>query len=206
MRRADRLFQLVFLLRRGPITTARNLARELQVSERTVYRDIQALSLSGVPVEGEAGVGYILRREFELPPLMFTGDEAKALVLGARIVQAWGDPALQQAARRVLDKVSAVTPPEVRETLGLVRHALDSSRKIHFTYERADGAASRRTVRPLGLFYWGNTWSFAAWCELRRDFRNFRLDRMNGPSLLDTAFKAEKGKTLNDYLDALEGD
>lgn len=114
MRRADRLFELVLLLRRGLVITALDLSRELEVSERTIYRDIQALILSGVPVEGEVGVGvgYVLRRGFELPPLMFTLEEAKALALGVRMVRAWGDEDLRKAARRVLDKVGNVVTLE----------------------------------------------------------------------------------------------
>lgn len=223
MRRADRLFQLILLLRRGRVTTAEKLARELQVSERTIYRDVQALSLSGVPIEGEAGVGYILRREFELPPLMFTREEAKALVLGARMVQAWGDAELKLAARNVIEKVGAVAPPDVkaafddetiqapafhvpedvRACLAQVRKALEGRRKIRMGYTRADGAPSTRTVRPLGLFYWGNTWSLAAWCELRMGFRNFRLDRMGELKVLKTVYKEEAGKSLNDFIRAV---
>ena len=112
MRRADRLFELVLLLRRGLVITALDLSRALEVSERTIYRDIQALILSGVPVEGEVGVGYVLRRGFELPPLMFTLEEAKALALGVRMVRAWGDEDLRKAARRVLDKVGNVVTLE----------------------------------------------------------------------------------------------
>lgn len=220
MRRADRLFELVLLLRRGPVITATDLARELQVSERTIYRDVQALILSGVPVEGEAGIGYVLRRGFELPPLMFTLEEAKALALGVRMVRAWGDEALQQSAQRVLDKVSAVVSPDaqaglndptlavpdfhvpkqVRETLALVRDGINSHRKVRFHYTRADGQQRTRTVRPLGLFYWGRTWSFASWCEYRKGFRNFRIDRMQDTRLLKSTFTPEPGRTLEDYL------
>lgn len=224
MRRADRLFQLVLLLQRGRVITARELARELQVSERTVYRDIQALVLSGVPLEGEAGVGYVLRREFELPPLMFTVEEAQALALGANMVKAWGDARLKQAAQRILDKVKAIATPDVaqglsdralwvpefhvddgmRQKLAVFRDAIHERRPAQFRYIRADGASSRRTVRPLGLFYWGQTWSLGAWCELRQNFRNFRLDRMGEPRLLKRTFAPEPGKTLDDYLAAVE--
>ena len=151
------------------MVTAHELSQILEVSERTVYRDVQSLILSGIPIEGEAGVGYVLRRGMELPPLMFTNEEAKALVLGARMVQAWGDPLLERAAKRVLEKIDAVAPPavqkelaartlqapqfhidrEMRERLGLVRQSIDERRKLRFAYERADGEQTQRTVRPL---------------------------------------------------------
>ena len=145
MRRADRLFQIVQLLRRRRLTTAAQIAERLEVSERTVYRDIRDLSLSGVPVLGEAGVGYRLGRDFDLPPMMFTVDEIQALVLGARMVESWGDEELRRAARDVLTKVEAVLPPskrhrvhdtalfslsfkispEVRANVGTLRKAID---------------------------------------------------------------------------------
>lgn len=224
MQKAERLFQLVVLLRRSRTTTARDLAMALDVSERTIYRDIQSLVLSGVPVEGEAGVGYILRRDFDLPPLMFTEDEAQALLLGARMVQTWGDPGLEQAAHRVLDKVRAVATkalletldsptllvpdfhvdPTVREKLGVIRAGIQEQRKMHMHYVRADGAEAQRTVRPLGLFYWGTTWSFAAWCELRQAFRNFRIDRVVKLSMLNDTYVTEPGKSLDAFIQAIE--
>jgi predicted DNA-binding transcriptional regulator YafY len=213
MSRADRLFELVLLLRRGPVITALDLARELEVSERTIYRDIQALILSGVPVEGEAGVGYVLRRGFELPPLMFTLEEAKALALGVRMVQAWGDEDLRKAARRVLDKVGNVVtlevkegledqtlavpefrvPIHVRENLAVLRDAISTHNKVRFHYTRADGNQRTRTACPLGLFYWGRSWTLASWCEYRKSFRNFRIDRMKDLRKLKTSFRPEAG-------------
>lgn len=224
MFKAERLFQLVVLLRRSRTVTASALAVELGVSERTIYRDIQSLILSGVPVEGEAGVGYILRRDFELPPLMFSNEEAQALLLGARMVQAWGDPALERAAHGVLDKVRAVAGkailddldsqlmqvpgfhirPDLREKMGLVRDAMGRKRKLAFSYTRADGHSAHRRVRPLGLFFWGSTWSFAAWCELRAGFRNFRVDSMEAVEVTDESFVTEPGKTLEEYISAIE--
>lgn len=224
MHKAERLFQLVMLLRRSRTITARDLAIALEVSERTIYRDIQSLILSGVPVEGEAGVGYILRRDFDLPPLMFSREEAQALSLGAQMVRAWGDPTLERAARAVLDKVRAVAPPAllsefesrtlrvpdfhidpcIREKLGIVREGIVRCERIQFEYERADGAASSRTARPLGLFFWGSVWSFAAWCELRRGFRNFRVDRASAISLTGERFVTEPGKTLEAYIASVE--
>ncbi|MEX2245259.1 MAG: YafY family protein [Dehalococcoidia bacterium] len=224
MRRADRLFQIIQLLRRRGVSTARRLAEELEVSERTIYRDVRDLTLAGVPIEGEAGVGYALRRGFDLPPLMFTEAEVQALVLGARTVSAWSDPALARAAQEVVAKVEAVVPdrlkeriantplfvpgfhsmaPELAERLALHRAALDQHRKVRFGYTRADGLATERTVRPLGLFFWGTLWSMAGWCELRETFRNFRLDRMRDLSLTEH-FLDEPGRTLQDYLQRMD--
>lgn len=220
VRRADRLFRLVQQLRRRRVSTAAQLAASLQVSVRTVYRDLRDLSLSGVPVRGEAGVGYALGKGFDVPPLMFTGEEVEALVLGARIVAAWSDPELRQAAEEALAKVEAVLPrhlaraipdatlfaPDfhVRETLTrhlpVLRRAIRERRKVRLAYEDREGAATERTVRPLGLFFWGNAWSLGAWCELRRSFRNFRLDRMGEARPLGEAFAPEPGKTLEDLF------
>jgi predicted DNA-binding transcriptional regulator YafY len=220
VRRADRLFQIVQRLRgRGPVTAAA-LARELQVSPRTIYRDVQDLVLSGVPVLGEAGVGYALPKSFDLPPLMFDEAEIEALVLGARIVEAWSDPELARAARGVLSKVEAVLPAKLRDripdatlfapafhvradaTAGLaaLRAAVKSRRKVALAYKDRGDAATNRTVQPLGVFYWGASWSLGAWCELRRDFRNFRLDRVTKLDVLDATFADEPGRTLRDFF------
>jgi predicted DNA-binding transcriptional regulator YafY len=226
MRRADRLFQIVSILRHRSLTTAAQLAARLEVSERTVYRDIADLSRSGVPILGEAGVGYRVGRGFDLPPLMFNRSEIQALVLGARMVESWGDDELKQAARAALDKVEAVLPaaargpmrdtalfalsfgaaPAVRKTMGIVRKAVDARRKLQLAYTDRDGQATRRTVRPLGLYFWGATWTLAAWCELREDFRNFRLDRISGPKVLDDTFELKPPVTLADYVRAMTAD
>jgi len=221
MRRADRLFQIVNVLRRRrTATTATHLAERLGVSDRTVYRDIRDLILAGTPIDGEAGVGYRLRPGYDLPPLMFDRDEIQALVLGARIVRQFGDPALARASDAILGKVAAIVPkdlaPLVADTalfvpsiigagtsadaLALAREAVIARRKIELSYATADGAATKRTVRPLGIFFWGRTWTLAAWCELRQDFRNFRLDRIAASTMLDEAFEDEEGKTLRDML------
>ncbi len=218
MRRADRLFQIVQLLRRDRVTTGAKLAGELGVSPRTLYRDIQDLMASGVPIESEAGVGYRLPRHFDLPPLMFTADEVEALVAGARMVEAWADPALKEAARSLLRKAEAVLPgrrrlgdlpilvpdfhipPATAAFLGELRIALRERRKVRVSYARKDGERSVRVVRPLGLAFWGRGWSLAAWCETRNDFRTFRPDRIEGLDLLDEPFEPEPGQGLEDYL------
>ncbi|HEY3741518.1 MAG TPA: YafY family protein [Bryobacteraceae bacterium] len=220
MRRADRLFQIVQHLRlRRTRTTARELARKLQVSERTIYRDVRDLGRSGVPIEGEAGVGYVLRG-FDVPPLMFTREEIEALVVGARMVEAWTTEQLSAAARQALEKIEAALPErlrveltkpqiyamdlrargvDVRASLDTIRVAINESRLIEFDYEKEGGESSRRAVQPLGLYFWGNVWTLAAWCELRGDFRNFRLDRMSAIGAGD-AFIAVPGRTLEDFL------
>lgn len=220
MRRADRLFQVIQLLRRRNVATAAWLAQELEVSERTIYRDVRDLTLSGVPIEGEAGVGYILRRGFDLPPLMFTEAEIEAMVLGARVVTSWGDAGLAKAAAEALARVEAVlpdrlreritgtplfapgfhVPPEVASALTVMRGAIDERRKLHLSYIDGDAEATERDVRPLGLFFWGNVWSLTAWCELREDFRSFRLDRMQAYRATAERFRDEPGRSLDDYF------
>ena len=219
MRRADRLFRLVQLLRGGRLMTARTLAERLEVSERTVYRDVRDLLLSGVPIEGEAGVGYVLRAGFDLPPLMFDRAEIEAVVLGTRMARAWGGARLAAAAEEALRKIEAVLPPSLRERVDRTRlyapghlvqpglradldrlhAAIDAARRVEFGYTAEDGAASHRQVRPLGLFFWGGVWTLAAWCELRQDFRAFRIDRMQALALGEP-FARETGRGLPDYL------
>jgi len=221
MRRADRLFQIIQVLRRRrTAATAKTIANRLGVSERTIYRDIRDLVLAGTPIDGEAGVGYCIRPGYDLPPLMFDRDEIQALVLGARIVRQFGDPALARASESILQKVAAVLPsslaPLVGETplfvpsviganksadaLALAREALVARRKLRLSYANAAGAGTERTIRPLGVFFWGRTWTLAAWCELRSDFRNFRLDRVSEAALLAERFEEEPGRTLRDML------
>jgi predicted DNA-binding transcriptional regulator YafY len=225
MRRADRLFQVVQLIRGRRLSTATYLAQRLEVSERTVYRDIADLQRQGVPIEGEAGVGYRLGQGFDLPPLMFTEDEARALVASVRMAQVWQDPVLAQASLVALGKILSVLPvtaraaaqsmaiyappsglePAVQATLQILREAAQEHRKIQLVYRDASEQMTQRTVRPLGCFYWGKVWTLAAWCETRNGFRSFRLDRMVQVQRLEgTAgqFKDESGKTLADYLRA----
>lgn len=219
MRRADRLFRLVQLLRSRRFATAASLAEALEVSERTIYRDVRDLSLSGVPIEGEAGVGYALRRDFDLPPIMFDYDEIEALTAGARMVQAWSSPTLARAAQAALDKIAAALPVEKRvamertrlyapsfhidralgKVLDTMREGIVGRRRLEFSYKDGAQQPSDRTVRPLGLYFWGERWTLAAWCELREDFRNFRLDRAASVTL-GTRFPDEPGKRLEDFL------
>lgn len=220
MRRADRLFQLIQRLRRRRAVTAAQLAEALGVTARTVYRDVQDLVASGVPIRGEAGVGYALDRSFDLPPLMFDENEVEALVLGARVVRGFADPGLAAAAEDVLAKLEAVLPRPLRQrltesalhavnfhesaslraALGALRGAINQGRLVEFAYRDRRSAATRRRVRPLGLFYFGPVWSLGAWCELRNDFRTFRVDRLSELRVLPDRFGAEPGRTLSDLF------
>lgn len=220
LRRADRLFEIIQLMRRKPTIRARDLSEMLEVSERTIYRDIQDLVASGVPIEGEAGVGYVLKAGFDLPPLMFKDQEIEALVLGARIVETWADAELAEAATDAIAKIEAVVPERLRGymaqtallapsswhmepipfDLADLRRAVRSQRKVHFGYTDVRQEHSERTVRPLSLAFFGPVWILAAWCELREDFRTFRLDRMTDFSVTSTPFRPERGKTLHDFL------
>lgn len=211
-------------MRRRRLVTATQLSEQLEVSERTIYRDVADLSRSGVPIQGEAGVGYRLDRKFDLPPLMFDAAEVEALVLGARMVERWGDTELRQAARSILDKVDAVLPEherqhlrgtalfamsfsmdeEVLERLFSCRKAIRAQTKLHVHYTDPDGKRTERTTRPLGLYFWGRTWTLAAYCELRRDFRNFRLDRVTELGLTDQHFELAPPITLDDYVRAMK--
>jgi len=224
MRRADRLFRLVQVLRARRFATAKSLAEALEVSERTVYRDVRDLSLSGVPIEGEAGVGYALRRDFDMPPLMFDFEEIEALTAGARMVQAWSGPQLARAAQSALDKIAAALPadkriamdrtrlfapsfhvdPELGKVLDVMREAIVDQRRLSFQYRDAGDKPSERKVRPLGLYFWGQRWTLAAWCEMRDDFRNFRLDRATRVAI-GNRFADEPGKRLEDFLRAVQG-
>jgi predicted DNA-binding transcriptional regulator YafY len=220
MRRADRLFQIIQGLHHDRVVTARHLAQTLQVSERTIYRDIQDLSLSGVPITGETGLGYRLMKGFHLSPLMFNAEELAALLLGARMVQTWTDQGLARAARQAMAKIEHVIPehlkpelerqeimvPEfpasqaVAQALAVLRRAIQQQRKVHCDYQREDGGRSTRTVYPLGLFYWGKVWTLVAWCELRDGFRHFRLDRMSDITPLEEGYESMPGRTLQDFL------
>jgi predicted DNA-binding transcriptional regulator YafY len=216
VRRADRLFQIVQLLRSRRLTTARWLAERLEISERTVYRDVRDLMLSGVPIEGEAGVGYTLRHKLDLPPLMFDRDELDALKLGARMVAVWGDPALAKAAETALAKVRNVLPDNLRQSsshvyvpmlhdyplayMGPMRAAIDGHKVVQIGYETPDGSTTERRIWPLGLFFWGNKWTLVAWCELRNDHRHFRLDRIHALDVMDEHFTPSREQSLAQFL------
>jgi predicted DNA-binding transcriptional regulator YafY len=198
MRRADRLFLIIHALRgRRTALPARRLADTLGVSLRTVYRDVVDLQASGVPIEGEAGVGYVLRKGSDIPPLMFTAEELEALVVGTRFVRAFAGNNLARSAQAALLKIDAVLPAGLRGRAersrvfvpqrwyeaksGLVdalHEAIAARRVLKLEYRAADGSTSTREIEPLCLACWGPVWTLGAWCRMRRDFRNFRPDRM----------------------------
>jgi len=219
MRRADRLFQIVQFLRDGRLTTAAKLADKLEVSERTIYRDIADLIGTGVPIDGEAGVGYIMRAGYDVPPLMFTRAEIVALTAGARLIRAWGGTAMAEAAEEALVKIRAVLPEDARNSaakvqvhafqmptldaatrtrLDLLERAIETQTRLSIAYATEDGTTSTRSVRPLGLWFWGKVWTLVAWCELREDFRMFRADRITNTTAQNT-FKEERGKRLTEF-------
>jgi len=224
MRRADRLFQLLQYLRGGRLVTAATLAERLEVSERTVYRDIADLKASGVPIDGEAGVGYLMRDGYDLPPLMFSHDEIVALVAGARLIRAWGGAAMARAAEEALIKIETVLPdaerqrayevqvhamaPEmtdaVRALIDRIEQAIETRRRLALSYLDADGQQTERVIRPLGLWFWGKVWTAVAWCELREDFRMFRVDRIARMEDEGEPFRLERGKTLADFYRLME--
>ncbi|WP_305856548.1 helix-turn-helix transcriptional regulator [Balneatrix alpica] len=200
MSKAERLLLILTLLKgRRTALTAEQLAARLEVSVRTLYRDMQALSLAGFPIEGEAGVGYRLRPGSALPPIMFDAEEALALLLGCHMVKAWSDPTLAAGALRAIDKIRAVLPEEAKQraerTPYLVpdicqtpaqaalhqqlREACEQYRVVQVDYRDAQGQHSQRSLWPLGLVFWGQCWTLVGWCELRQDYRNFRLDRIH---------------------------
>lgn len=224
MRRADRLFQIVQHLRGGRLVTARILSERLEVSERTIYRDIADLQSTGVPIDGEAGVGYLMREGFELPPLMFTRDEIVALVAGARMVRAFGGAAMARAAEEALIKIGTVLPDRERDRISRTEIHMpswvisDAQRQAIDVLERAVEArcvltldyrdelarSTKRDVRPLGLWFWGKVWTLVGWCELREDFRTFRIDRIAVMQEAGRSFKPERGKQLADFYRRIE--
>lgn len=220
MRRADRLFQIVQYLRAGRLLTARILAERLEVSERTIYRDIADLQASGVPIDGEAGIGYLMREGYDLPPLMFSREEVSALIVGARMIGAWGGARMALAADTALAKIDNILPDDMRgqadktpvfafdyrlpteakERFDRLNDAIGRQQVIEIEYQAPDSDPTKRQVEPLGLYYWGSTWTLASWCRLRKDFRTFRIDRITSMTPTEETVTAAKGKTLRDYL------
>lgn len=224
MRRSDRLFQIVnYLQGRRLAVTAREIAEELGVCVRTVYRDMSDLVLSGVPVRAETGVGYMIDRDYHLPPLVFDVEEIEALVLGAAMVGSWSDEEMAGTARRALDKIKAALPEKQRAVIyetalfspqssrkvpwsvdfGAVRRAVRSKNKLAIRYTNENGERTERVIRPLAMAFFAPVWLLLGWCEMREDFRNFRLDRIESMEVLGERFRDERGKTLRDYLEQM---
>lgn len=214
MRRADRLFQIIQILRRSRrAVTASEIAQELEVSPRTVYRDVADLIGQRVPVRGEAGFGYILDDAFDMPPLMLTPDEVEAAVLGAQWVAGRGDPVLANAARDLIAKITSVVPDRLRTLIddptisarSSFRQAPDGidmartriwireGRKIRLDYRDERGATSQRVIWPVIIGFFEETRMLAAWCELRQDFRHFRTDRIVDAAFLDEGHGVRPG-------------
>lgn len=222
MRRADRLFEILQRLRGGRLRTARALAEALEVSTRTIWRDIAELQAQGVPIEGERGVGYLLRDNFFLPPLALTQAEAEALSWGVKLVEGFGDEAMAAAARELAIKIAAVSPegqsmaksglqvfaaPTARaakDTLAIIRTAIGARRKLEICYRDVLGHQTQRVVRPLSLEFWGQAWTLTSWCDLRADFRVFRCDRLETCQALPDQFRDEDGKRFSDFLARIE--
>ena len=219
MRRTDRLFEIIQILRDGKLHRAQDIAAQLEVSTRTIYRDMDTLVASGVPVEGERGVGYLVREQIPLPPLTLTPAELEALNLGMAIVAEAADADLKAAAQSLAAKVDAVLPTEVIAEadawkfavypfadvargfahMPTLRAAIKSRQKLALRYRRLDGTLTDRTIRPLHMEYWGRVWTLTAWCETRGDFRVFRVDLIEEVRALPELFLDEPGKTLADY-------
>ncbi len=220
MRRTDRLFELIQILRDGRLHRGQDLAERLGVSLRTLYRDMDTLVASGIPVEGERGLGYMMTAPITLPPLNLTLSELEALHLGLSVVEKAADEEMRRAAETLSRKIDAVLPedrtapangwgfavyPFAEAARGFVhmaplRAAIRTRRKVDITYLSLDGQTSTRRVRPLQMEYWGRVWTLTGWCELRQAFRVFRVDRIQTLDIADDSFEEEPGTTLADYL------
>lgn len=220
MRKAERLFQLVTLLKgRRLAITAKTLSETLEVSERTIYRDIQALILSGVPIEGEAGIGYLLPSHFELPPLMFSVDELMALMLGSKMVQAWSDKTLAKSASSAFEKIEAIIPEHLQQNQpmpfivpdfhidktysnysAIIRQAIQQFNVLEISYIDAKQDNTVRKIEPLSLVFWGGTWTIIAFCKLRNHYREFRIDRIQTLNVTQALFTTSDSKNITHYL------
>ncbi|MEO1192499.1 MAG: YafY family protein [Pseudomonadota bacterium] len=219
MRRADRLFEIIQLLRRAraPLTAVQ-LAEQLEISTRTLYRDMAALQALRVPVEGEAGVGYMLRAGYDLPPLNFDSEEVEAIIVGLSLLQRTGDRGLTRAAQRVVAKIEAVSlePDALRVSgwgaeepieidLASLRQAIREERKLFLVYSDGSDRVTERRVLPLAITYFVRVVVLTAWCELRQDFRHFRGDRVQRLELLEDSF-AGQGAALRAQWTALQAE
>ena len=221
MRKAERLNEIVHHLRRmHQAVTADTLAALFEVSPRTIYRDIQDLMDSGIPITGEAGVGYVIDKQYHLPPIMFDADEIEAIALGIGMVSNWTDAAFARKAKSAYEKIQAtLTAPMIHELTQIstfsapsrykipwkvnfteVRECIRRKQFVTFSYLDLSDQVTERTIRPLALISFSPIWLLAGWCEKRQNFRNFRLDRISDFSVSPQRFRDEKGKALSDYL------
>ncbi|WP_440053814.1 helix-turn-helix transcriptional regulator [Pseudoalteromonas sp. T1lg65] len=224
MHKSERLFQLVNLLKgRRLAITAKSLADHFAVSERTIYRDIQNLQSSGVPIEGEAGVGYLIA-ECSLPPMMFSYDELTALLLGSKMVSAWTDPELSAQAKSAIAKIEAVLPAKLKQQhehspylvssfnhgekqqkfSQILRDSIERNLVVLLDYQDVNGQLSQRLIEPLGLVYWGGKWTLVAHCLLRDGYREFRIDRIVQLQQQITSFEKSTTKCLNHYVELVK--
>jgi predicted DNA-binding transcriptional regulator YafY len=218
--KSERLFQLVNILKgRRLAMTAQQLATHFCVSERTIYRDIQHLQCSGIPIEGEAGIGYLIA-DHALPPMMFNLEELSALLLGSKMVGAWTDPTLSAHARSAMAKIEAVLPTHLKQSQDSspylvssfnhtekqqqlnkqLRQAIENKQCLQLDYYDVNKNVTQRQVEPLGLVYWGGKWTLVAFCSLRADYRQFRVDRIHAANTLDVYFEYHSKKSLSHYV------
>ncbi|MEP3637824.1 MAG: YafY family protein [Paracoccaceae bacterium] len=223
MRRTDRLFEIIQILRDGHLHRANDIAEKLEVSMRTIYRDMETLQASGVPVEGERGVGYMVTTPISLPPLNLTVAELEALNLGMAIVAEAADADLKAAANSLAAKIDAVLPERVTSAaeawkfavypfqdaargfshMSTLRAAIRARQKLRLVYHSKDDRITTRIIRPLHMEYWGRVWTLTAWCETRDAFRVFRVDLIQSAHALPELFADEPGKNFQDYMDSL---
>ncbi len=219
MRRTDRLFEIIQIVRDGRLHLARDIAQVLEVSLRTVYRDIDTLVASGIPIEGERGVGYLLRDQIFLPPVNLSLVELEALHLGMAVVAQAADEELQTAAQSLLAKIDQALPngskppkswgfavyPFVQAQAGfrhmpVIRAAIRKRQKLKISYGSLGGQQTKRVIHPLQSEYWGHVWTCTSWCELREGFRVFRIDKITECTPTGDLFSDQEGQRLTDYL------
>jgi len=215
MRKSDRLFEIIQILRsHNKSVTAEALAEELEVSKRTIYRDIQALQAMRTPIDGEAGIGYIMRGGYDLPAINFNANELEAIVVGLNLLARTGDRSLQQAAKSVANKIESVrekTDSLLVSDWGVdmpdgidiepLRVAIRQDQKLSIRYKDEAGNESLRRILPIAVIYYIEVVVLVAWCELREDFRHFRVDRIVQSELLDACFK-DRSKALREQWQA----
>jgi len=223
MRKADKLFQLINLVRTKQPITAREIAEELGVSVRSVYRYIDDLSVNNIPIYGTTGIGYRLYEQFELPPLNLTEKELEALVLGVKMVRSWTGDILSESAKSLGNKIEAVLPKRIRDEYSdtiftpdiphnaknrkvweLLHQAIKDQMPVSFEYQSLSGEKTTRTVYPLGLLDWGGKWTLGSWCTLRKDFRDFRLDRFTEIKMENEKFTKDHEVNLEAYLASIK--
>lgn len=214
MSRSARMFEIIQLLRSAPHPlTAADIAETLEVTKRTIYRDVASLQAMRVPIDGAAGIGYIMRPGFDLPPINFDIDEAEAITVGLSLLGRTGDKGLIRAARRAAAKLASATPlrdglytsnwggvpEEATLDLSEIRNAIRQAKKVFIRYSDEDGILTERTILPIAMVYFTESVIVAAWCELRNDFRHFRPDRISNMTVLDTDFLAQAHRLRREW-------